>query len=125
MNEETFQLTTGNEQVEGSVQVAADGLSAIFVPTEQLGGATEYQVTLFGNEILTLDGRRLDANNDGEAGDILFTGFRTVSLSSIEGTNVFGFLFDSNRVGPNGEDIPITGARINVIGMPDLSLIHI
>ena len=69
---------------------------------------------------MSLGGNSIDANGDGEAGGILFTNFRTVSLSVIDGTSVFGFLFDSNRVSTDGTDIPIVGARINVDGMPNV-----
>ena len=36
LNSDTFQLIANNEQVDGTIQVAADGLSANFIPAEQL-----------------------------------------------------------------------------------------
>lgn len=33
-------------------------------------------------------------------------------------TNIEGFIFDSNRRGPDGEDIPLEGVVVSVVGLP-------
>ena len=117
---ETFSLTVAGDPVEGTLSVSPDGFQATFTPSEILPSSSRATINIDGSQILTLDGDPIDADGDGADGGLLQTTFDTLNLSSIEGTTVSGVIFDSNTLGPDGENIPIEGVLVSVEGRPDL-----
>ena len=66
------------------------------------------------------DGLTLDANGDGEPGGQLQYDFRTLPLSFVPETSVFGFIYDSYNQDSKGNDIPIVGATISLDADPSV-----
>ena len=117
---ESFYLIANGSRVEGEIRVSSTGEFATFFYDEPLPASTEVRVVVEGDQILATDGTAIDGDGDGVAGGTGTADFRTLPLTQIEGTNVFGFVFDSNNTNPDGSDIPIAGVRIQVVGLPDL-----
>ena len=64
------------------------------------------------------DGLPLDADNDGIPGGVLQADFRTLPLTYIPGTRVFGKVYDSYNLDLDGENIPVVGATISLDANP-------
>ena len=62
----------------------------------------------------------LDGDGDGLPGGEFQAEFITLSLTRIPNTDLSGFVFDSNRRNPDGSNIPLAGARIEVEGLEDV-----
>ncbi|PDT08439.1 hypothetical protein CO655_21460, partial [Rhizobium sp. M1] len=118
---------------------ASDGLSAWLFVEGTLPGGSTIKVHVDGGAIrAAADGAALDADMDGTAGGDLETSFTTVSLSTVPGTSVTGFVvgpgvdlkpmtFDDMRAGPDGvirtaDDAfleRIANARVWILGLED------
>ncbi|MCB9872746.1 MAG: Ig-like domain-containing protein [Planctomycetaceae bacterium] len=117
---DAFFATVGDLQLPGTLRVGSDGLSISLFTDELLPGSTQVRLHIDGNVIAGIDGKLLDANDDGIPGGKTTIEFTTVSTQSIPNTNVSGFLMESHRKNPDGSDIPIIGATLTVEGRPDL-----
>ncbi len=60
----------------------------------------------------------VDADADGEPGDVALIDFDTVSMTRISDSSVFGYVFASEE-GPDGEDLPLEGVTITVKGLEE------
>ena len=69
------------------------------------------------------DGFALDADGDDVPGGTVTADFRTLPLTRIEGTDVFGYVFDSFNKNPDGTNIPIVGATIRVDAFPNANAV--
>lgn len=117
---ETLKFISLGEVVPGRIKVSSSGEFVTFSPDQLWSASTEIRVEIDGQRILGQDGQPLDGNGDGLLGGQALADFRTVPLTRIEGTDVFGFIFDSNHTNPDGSNIPLVGVRVQVEGLPDV-----
>ncbi|WP_170062577.1 VCBS domain-containing protein [Roseovarius mucosus] len=118
---ESFQiLAPDGAQIEGALRLSSDGLKASFFLAEGtlLPASSTVRILIDGTQILDTAGQPVDADGDGIAGGTRITDFETVSVTPVPDTNIEGFIFDSNRRGPDGEDIPLEGVVVSVVGLP-------
>ena len=119
VNENTFTIIAQGEAVPGKIVVSSPQKFATFFPDSPLPASTSVRVTLDGNQVMGLDGVALDADGDGTPGGTLTAHFSTLSITPIEGTELFGYVYDSFNRDENGENIPIVGATIRVDALPE------
>jgi hypothetical protein len=118
---DSFQiLAPDGAQIEGALRLSSDGLKASFFLAEGslLPASSTVRILIDGTQILDTAGQPVDADGDGIAGGTRITDFETVSVTPVPDTNIEGFIFDSNRRGPDGEDIPLEGVVVSVVGLP-------
>ncbi|MEM9218254.1 MAG: Ig-like domain-containing protein [Cyanobacteria bacterium P01_F01_bin.150] len=120
VTEETIYLIANGEKLLGRLEVSSTNKFATFIPTEPLPASTEVRVMVNGDEIKTLNGVAFDGDLDGLAGGMATADFTTVPLTRIEGSNIFGYVYDSYNRNPDGSDKPVVGATIRVDGLPDV-----
>ncbi|TQV68026.1 cadherin-like domain-containing protein, partial [Denitrobaculum tricleocarpae] len=122
---ESFQVIANGEALPGSVRVSSNGQIATFFLEEGtiLPASTQVRVQLDGTTIRDTTGALVDVDGDGEVGGTLQADFSTVSLTRIPETNLEGFIFDSNNRGPNGEDLPLVGVIVTVVGLPGVQAV--
>ncbi|MEQ9410094.1 MAG: Ig-like domain-containing protein [Fuerstiella sp.] len=114
---DSFYLIANGERVPGRIRVSSTERFATFLYDEPLPAATEVRVVVNGDQIMDRDGVLLDADGDNQPGGVLRADFRTLPLTRIPGTNVFGFVKDS----VTGE--PIEGATIRVDAFPEANVV--
>ena len=115
---DSFYLVAKGERVPGRVVVSSTERFATFFYDTALPSSTEVRFVVDGNRIRGRDGALLDADGDGVAGGVATADFRTLPLTRIPGTNIFGYVYDSYNLGPGGENIPVVGATIRVDAFP-------
>jgi hypothetical protein len=114
---EALQLTAAGKAIGGRIVVSSTERFATFFYDEPLPASTEVQATLDGNRVKGRDGYSIDADGDGLPGGVFTAKFRTLPLTRIPGTKVWGFLKDAYT----GE--PIVGATIRVDGFPEANAV--
>ncbi|QEG00427.1 FG-GAP repeat protein [Stieleria maiorica] len=114
---DAFYLIANGERVDGSIRVSSTERFATFFYDDPLPASTEIRVVVDGSKIIGRDGIALDADGDDEPGGVQHADFRTLPLTPVPGTGVFGFVKDSNT----GE--PIVGATIRVDSLPDKNVV--
>ena len=119
VNENTFTIIAQGEAVPGKIVVSSPQKFATFFPDSPLPASTSVRVTLDGNQVMGLDGVALDADGDGNPGGILTADFSTLSTTSIQGTELWGYVYDSFNRDENGESVPIIGATVRVDALPE------
>ncbi len=117
---ESFYLIANGSRVQGEIRVSSTGEFATFFYDEPLPPSTEVRVVVEGDGILAINGTPIDGDGDGVAGGRATADFRTLPLTQIEGTNVFGYVFDSFNRDEEGENIPVVGATVRVDALPEL-----
>jgi len=117
---ESFYLIANGSRVQGEIRVSSTGEFATFFYEEPLPPSTEVRVVVEGDRILASNGTPIDGDGDGVAGGRATADFRTLPLTQIEGTNVFGYVFDSFNRDEEGENIPVVGATVRVDALPEL-----
>lgn len=117
------QFVIEGQPVPGRLVVGSNNLFVTFFPTTPWPASTAVQVRVDGNRLRGMDGQLVDADGDGTPGGVATSEFRTISLTRVPDTRLFGFVYDSNRKNPDGSDIPIVGVRIEVEGIPDLVVV--
>ncbi len=105
---DSFNLTANGETLPGRVVVSSTEKFATFFYDEPLPSSTEVRVVIDGDTIIGRNGIRIDADGDGIEGGTATADFRTLPLTRIAGTNVFGNVYDSLS------GLPIAGATIRV-----------
>lgn len=100
INSESFFITAAGQPVNGNIRVSSTERFATFFYNEPLPASTQVRVTVDGNRILGRDGMALDANNDSQPGGVGVFDFRTLPLSLIPNTSVWGYVYDSYNVIP-------------------------
>jgi len=123
LTSENFQILANFEQIEGRISVSDDGKFATFSLAEGtlFPASTNIRISIDGDTILGADGSAVDVDGDGIAGGAINVDFSTVSVTPIEGTGIFGFIYDSNNRAEDGSDIPLVGVEISVIGLPGVT----
>ncbi len=114
---EALRLTAAGKAIAGRIVVSSTERFATFFLDEPLPASTEVQATLDGNRVKGRDGFPIDADGDGLPGGVFTAKFRTLPLTRIPGTKVWGFLKDAYT----GE--PIVGATIRVDGFPEANAV--
>ena len=116
---DSFHLIAKGERISGRVLVSSTERFATFFYDTALPASTEVRVVVDGNQIRGRDGALLDADGDGVAGGVATADFRTLPLTRIPGTNIFGYVYDSYHANPDGSNIPVVGATIRVDAFPE------
>ena len=123
VNGDSFYLIANGERIPGRIVVSRTEEFANFFYDDPLPAATEVRIVVDGSQIIGRDGVALDADSDGTPGGILTADFRTLPLTRIEGTDVFGYVFDSYNTNPDGSNIPVVGATIRVDALPGVTAV--
>ncbi|WP_107666422.1 Ig-like domain-containing protein [Cyanothece sp. BG0011] len=118
VTEDSLYLIANGQRIAGRRVVSSTKKFVTFFYDEPLPSSTEIRVVVDGDKITTLNGIAIDADGDGNLGGIVNFEFRTLPLTQIEGTNLFGYVFDSNNQNADGSNIPLEGVRIEVEGLP-------
>jgi hypothetical protein len=124
----SFYLVADGQHVPGTVRVSGTKRFATFIPTDPLPASTEVRVVVDGDQVKTADGVPLDGNNDGQPGGQAVADFRTLPLTRIPGTDVFGYVYDSynknpDGSNPDGSNIPVVGATVRVDAFPQANAV--
>ena len=114
---DSFFLTALGGPVAGRIRVSSTERFATFFYDAPLPASTEVRVTVDGDRIIGRDGLPIDADGDGLPGGVARADFRTLSLTRIPGTNVFGRVLDSYT------GLPIAGATIRVDAFPEANAV--
>jgi hypothetical protein len=120
---DAIQVLASGTALEGRLTLSSNGKIATFFPDELLPASTQLRIMVDGDAITGADGRAVDADGDGEAGGVLEADFSTVSLTPVAGTNVEGFIFDANNRDAEGNDIPLEGIVVSVVGLPGVTAV--
>jgi hypothetical protein len=119
---DSLYLIANGTRVPGRVTVSSTELFATFFQTNPLPSATEVRIVVDGSLIKGRDGLFIDADGNGTPGGIRNTDFRVQPLTRIQGTNIFGFVYDSQK-NPDGSNRPIVGATIRVDAFPAANVV--
>ena len=114
---DTIKVFAANSPIDGTLRVSTTEGFVTFFPDAPLPPSTEIRVVMDGEYITGRDGLLLDADGDGIPGGVGNVSFRTLPLTRIEGTNVFGFVRDSIT------QEPLEGVTIRVDAFPEANAI--
>ncbi|NJO63132.1 MAG: hypothetical protein HC836_34420 [Richelia sp. RM2_1_2] len=120
VNNESFYVIANGERLQGRIVVSSTEEFATFFYDEPLPQSTEVRVVVDGDKIKSRSGIAIDGNRDGIAGGIATADFTTLPLSRIEGTDVFGYVYDSYNKNEDGSNIPLQGVVIRLDSLPDV-----
>ncbi len=120
VNEESFYVIANGERLEGRIVVSSTEKFATFFYDQPLPQSTEVRVVVDGDKIKSRSGVAIDGNSDGIAGGIATADFTTLPLTRIEGTDVWGYVYDSYNKNEDGSDIPLEGVVIRLDSLPDV-----
>lgn len=112
VTQESFYLVANGQRVPGRVDVSSTERFATFYYDAPLPASTEVQIVIDGSQIMGRDGLALDADGDNNPGGNITANFRTLPLTRIAGTKVFGFVRDSYS------EHPLVGATVRVDAFP-------
>ncbi len=114
---DSLYLIANGLRLPGRVVVSSTNRFATFFYDQPLPASTEVRVVVDGSQIFGVEGLLIDANADTAPGGTATADFRTLPLTRIADTNVFGFVRDSYT----GD--PIVGATIRVDAFPEANAI--
>lgn len=117
IDENAFFLLVGDERIEGEVFVSPGFRFATFIPDHPLPPSAEVRMMVRGDVIRDAHDQALDADHDGIPGGDREVSFRTLPLTRIVGTTVWGFVKDSFT------EEPIVGATIRVDAIPEANVV--
>ena len=113
----SFYITANGQRVRGNLKVSSTEHFATLFYSEPLPSSTEITATVVGDLIMGRNGLALDANGDLNPGGTGTFSFRTLPLSRIPGTVVFGYVRNSYTTEP------IAGATIRVDAFPEANAV--
>jgi hypothetical protein len=116
---ESFYVIANSAKVPGRVVVSSTERFATYFYDSPLPPSTEIRVVVDGSLVTDQAGEPIDADGDALPGGIATADFRTLPLTRIPGTNVFGFVRDS----ATGE--PLVGVTIRVDAFPGLEAVTV
>jgi hypothetical protein len=119
---DAFYAIANGGRLDGTIRVSATERFATIFYADPLPASTEVRVVVDGDLIAGRDGLLLDADNDGQPGGRTTADFRTLPITRIPGTRVWGYVYDSYNKTPEGADIPIVGATIRVDAFPEANV---
>ena len=115
---DSLYLIANGQRVPGRLRVSSTERFATFFPTNSLAPSTEVRVVLEGDRVRGRDGLAVDGNDDRVPGGRALADFRTLPLTRIQNTNVWGFVFDSYNPGR-----PVVGATVRVDAFPEANAV--
>ena len=118
INSDTVKVIALGEEVSGRLVVSSTEEFVTFFPDNPWNPSTEVRIQVDGNQILGRDGVAVDADSNGTSGGIVTADFRTLPITRIPGTDVFGYVYDSYNRNPDGSDIPLEGVEIRLDALP-------
>lgn len=114
---DSVRVTSLGELVSGRLAVSSTERFVTFFPDEPWSPSSQVRVEVDGSIIRGRSDELIDADADGHPGGLHVTEFRTLSLTRIEGTDLFGNIFDAYT------QLPIEGATVRVDGLPELTAV--
>ncbi|MDJ0844826.1 Ig-like domain-containing protein [Crocosphaera sp.] len=120
VTEDSLYLIANGQRIAGRRVVSSTNKFVTFFYDEPLPSSTEIRVVVDGDKITTINGIAIDADGDGNLGGIVTADFTTLPITRIEGTDVFGYVFDSFNTNPDGSNIPVVGATIRLDALPNV-----
>lgn len=111
---DSIKVLAAGQSVPGRIRVNRTGRTATFFYDSPLPASTAVSVMVDGDLIRGLDGLPLDANADNEPGGSSRGTFRTLPLTLIPGTEVFGYVKDSQT------QVPLAGVVISLEAFPQI-----
>ncbi|WP_342190377.1 Ig-like domain-containing protein [Stieleria varia] len=97
---DAIQVIAAGEEIPGNIRVNRTGMRATYFYDSPLPPSTAVSVVINGQMIRGIDGLELDADADNEPGGDSDTSFRTLPLTLIPGTELFGYVKDSQTQQP-------------------------
>jgi len=113
----SFQVMANGQPVPGSIVVSSTERFVTFFHDAPLPASTAVRVVLNGHLIMGRDGMVPDADGDNQPGGVSTANFKTLPLTRIAGTNVFGFVRDSYS------GLPLVGATIRIDAFPEANVV--
>jgi streptogramin lyase len=120
---DSFYLIANGSRVPGSIRVSSTNLFATFFYTNALPPSTEVRVVADGAKIKDSFGQAVSGSGSLDPGGKGTADFRTLPLTRIHGTNLFGYVYDAYNKKPDGSNIPIVGATIRVDAFPSANAV--
>ncbi len=120
---ESVKFIASGQEVPGRLVVSSTERFATFFPESPWPASTVIRLSVGGSLIQARNGDRLDADGDGTSGGTGQADFRTLPLTRIQGTDVWGYVYDSYNRNPDGSNIPIVGATIRVDALPEANAV--
>jgi len=115
---ESLKFIALGQIVPGRLVVSSTERFATFFPDVHWPASAEVRISIDGAQIRARNGDQLDADADGTPSGNATADFRTLPLTRISGTEVWGYVYDSYNRKPDGSNIPIVGATIRVDAFP-------
>ncbi|MFC1758111.1 Ig-like domain-containing protein [Planctomycetota bacterium] len=112
---DSLKLIANGQPISGRIRVSSTERFATFFYDEPLPASTEVRVLVDGDQILGRDGIPIDADGDDEPGGDLVADFRTLPLSLLPRTELFGFVRDSQT------QEPLEGVTISLEAFPEVN----
>jgi hypothetical protein len=119
----SFYLIADGQHLRGTVRVSSTNQFATFFPANPLPPSTEVRVVVDGSQIKDPQGLLIDGAGNSSPGSQGTADFRTLPLTRIAGTDVFGYVYDSYNKNPDGSNIPVVGATIRVDAFPQANTV--
>jgi|GEM_PF-4323707 len=113
----SFYLLAGSERVPGRVVVSSTRRFATFFYDQPLAASTEFRIVVDGDTIQLANGSLFDGDEDGTPGGVGYFDFRSLPITRIPNTSVFGFVKDSNT------GAPLAGVTIRVDAFPAANVV--
>ena len=120
---ESVQFIALGQDVPGRLAVSSTERFVTFFPQNPWPASTEIRIAVDGSLIQSRNGDRLDADRDGASGGMEQADFRTLPLTRIQGTDVWGYVYDSYNLNTDGSNVPIVGATIRVDAFPEANAV--
>lgn len=103
---DSLYLIAKGERIPGTIRVSPTKKFATYFYNTALPESTEVRVVVDGEKIVGIDGKKLDADNDGLPGGMETADFTTLPLTLLPGTKIWGYVYDSYNTIPQ-EKFPI------------------
>ena len=110
----------GGEKLAARIHLTEDKSTVSLFYNPHLPAGARVRVSLLGDNLLDVDGKAVDVDNDGISGGNAVIDFDTLTLSSVPSTEICGRVFASELVpGENGmsTNVPLEGVTISVDGL--------
>ena len=102
ITDQSFYLLANSQRVPGHIRVSSTNRFATFFYNDPLPASTAVRVVVDGNLIIGQDGLPVDADGDSEPGGVVNADFRTLPITLIPNTRIFGYVYDSYNRNTDG-----------------------
>ena len=100
INSDTVYLIANGARLPANLRVSRTEKFVTVIAEDPLPAATEVRLVIQGTQIQGRNGLASDADGDGLPGGLAYVDFRTVPVTRIPGTAVYGFIYDSHNIVP-------------------------